>query len=243
MLFTKKPAAAKAAPAPQPVASSTSTKAASPYLNARREWDERYGDLMTRARNWQIAAVIALALAAMSTAGVVWIGSQSKIQPFIIAVDSLGSPVAVARPQALARGAQMDERVVRAQLANFIFNSRSLLRDFEAQQMLLDRTFAMLSGDVAPTMTAFQRDVRIPAQQKGVTIAIEIRTVLQVSPNTWQIDWMETVNEPGASAVREQWRALVTVGVDEKLATNPELSHWNPLGIFVRQINWQKVSV
>ena len=24
----------------------------SPYLAARREWDERYGDLITRAKNW-----------------------------------------------------------------------------------------------------------------------------------------------------------------------------------------------
>ncbi len=24
-----------------------------PYLAGRREWDERYGDLITRARNWR----------------------------------------------------------------------------------------------------------------------------------------------------------------------------------------------
>ena len=24
-----------------------------PYLAARREWDERYGDLISRARNWR----------------------------------------------------------------------------------------------------------------------------------------------------------------------------------------------
>jgi type IV secretory pathway TrbF-like protein len=26
------------------------------YLQARREWDERYGDLVLGKRNWQIAA-------------------------------------------------------------------------------------------------------------------------------------------------------------------------------------------
>jgi len=26
------------------------------YLQARREWDERYGDLVLRKRNWQIAS-------------------------------------------------------------------------------------------------------------------------------------------------------------------------------------------
>jgi type IV secretory pathway TrbF-like protein len=30
----------------------------SPYLAARREWDERYGDLITRARNWRTMAAL-----------------------------------------------------------------------------------------------------------------------------------------------------------------------------------------
>ena len=37
-----------------------------PYAAARHEWDERYGDLITRARNWRTMA--ALGLAAMLAA-------------------------------------------------------------------------------------------------------------------------------------------------------------------------------
>ena len=33
-----------------------------PYLAARREWDERYGDLISRARNWRLAAFLALGI-------------------------------------------------------------------------------------------------------------------------------------------------------------------------------------
>ena len=29
-----------------------------PYLAARREWDERYGEFITRARNWRTVAMI-----------------------------------------------------------------------------------------------------------------------------------------------------------------------------------------
>ncbi|EOH3508447.1 conjugal transfer protein TrbF, partial [Campylobacter jejuni] len=28
-----------------------------PYLNAKTEWLERYGDYITRAKNWQIVAM------------------------------------------------------------------------------------------------------------------------------------------------------------------------------------------
>ena len=43
-----------------------------PYLAARREWDERYGDLLTRARNWRTVAVICalVALVALAVAPV-----------------------------------------------------------------------------------------------------------------------------------------------------------------------------
>ncbi|EAJ2013881.1 conjugal transfer protein TrbF, partial [Campylobacter coli] len=31
-----------------------------PYLNAKTEWLERYGDYITRAKNWQMVAIISL---------------------------------------------------------------------------------------------------------------------------------------------------------------------------------------
>ena len=43
----------------------------SPYLSARREWDERYGSLITRAKNWRTAAF--LALLALSVGSLAWL--------------------------------------------------------------------------------------------------------------------------------------------------------------------------
>jgi type IV secretion system protein VirB5 len=39
--------------APKPAA-----EAYNPYLAARREWDERYGHLITRERNWRLMALL-----------------------------------------------------------------------------------------------------------------------------------------------------------------------------------------
>ena len=50
-----------------------------PYLNARREWDERYGGLISRARNWQLMAAGSLAVAVVAVVGIAFVGSQSKI--------------------------------------------------------------------------------------------------------------------------------------------------------------------
>ena len=46
---------------------------ANPYLEARREWDERYGDALSRAHHWRLAAFAALSLAGVAVLGVAYV--------------------------------------------------------------------------------------------------------------------------------------------------------------------------
>src|SRR5512140_427082 len=66
----------------------------SPYLAARREWDERYGSLITRARNWRLAAVLALAVALVATCGLIALSMKAKVIPYVVAIDNLGRVLA-----------------------------------------------------------------------------------------------------------------------------------------------------
>ena len=49
-----------------------------PYVEARRDWDERYADLVLGKRNWQITAGGLLLLSLILAAGVVWQGTRSR---------------------------------------------------------------------------------------------------------------------------------------------------------------------
>jgi type IV secretory pathway TrbF-like protein len=49
-----------------------------PYVEARREWDERYADLVLGKRNWQIAAGGLLALSLILAGGMVWLTTRSR---------------------------------------------------------------------------------------------------------------------------------------------------------------------
>ena len=62
----------------------------SPYLAARKEWDERYGDLISRARNWRAVAFLFGAIALAAVGGMIVIAKQAKVVPYVVAVDSLG---------------------------------------------------------------------------------------------------------------------------------------------------------
>ena len=48
------------------------------YLQARREWGERYGDLILAKRNWQITSAGLMLLRLVLAPGIVWIGARSE---------------------------------------------------------------------------------------------------------------------------------------------------------------------
>src|SRR5580704_16705844 len=97
-----------------------------PYLSARREWNERYGDYIARARSWRWAAFAALAVSLVLAIGVVWQAAQSKVVPYVVEVDKLGDAIAVARAD---RAAPADVHVIKARLAAWIVDVRSVSSD------------------------------------------------------------------------------------------------------------------
>src|ERR687883_1080614 len=103
----------------------------SPYLEARREWDERYGSLITRARNWRIAAVLALAVALVATCGLIALSTKAKVVPYVVAIDNLGRVLAAGPADQASRA---DERLKRAALFQWVSDLRTVTTDGVAQR-------------------------------------------------------------------------------------------------------------
>lgn len=55
-----------------------------PYLAARQEWNERYGDAIAAARSWRLAALLASSVCLVLAAGSIYLGSQSALVPYIV---------------------------------------------------------------------------------------------------------------------------------------------------------------
>lgn len=207
-----------------------------PYLEARRAWDERYGDSIARARTWRISALAAIGVAALAVGGITWIGSQSKIKPFVVALDGLGNPVAMAQP---AGGSAVSQRVIEASVANLIWNARTQLADATAQKVLLDKVYSVAGSDAASYLNEYFKN-HSPFSS-GSTTAVEITSVLPVSKDSFQINWKESVFNGSQPAGSSQWKANVTIGIDPKMAEKPQVMINNPLGIFIKSISWTQV--
>src|SRR5260221_979145 len=61
----------------------------SPYLVARREWDERYGGLIKRAQQWRAVAILALLVALAEAIVIIVVAARPRTAPFLVAVDFL----------------------------------------------------------------------------------------------------------------------------------------------------------
>jgi type IV secretory pathway TrbF-like protein len=203
-----------------------------PYLSARREWNERYGDYIARARNWRWAAFAALAVSLVLAVGVVWQAAQSKVVPYVVEVDKLGDAVAVARAD---RAAPADVRVIKAQLAAWIVDVRSVSSDPLAQKSALSRSYAMIAATATIFLNDYYRQHSPFGQNR--TVAVSVDAVLPVSKQTYQLQWSEDVRDlQGRDLTTAHWLASITVAFDPPTDERGVLS--DPLGLYITGISW-----
>src|SRR5216683_4096813 len=120
--------------------------AANPYVEARREWDERYADLVLGKRNWQIAAGGLLVLALILASGIVWLTTRSRYVPYVVEVDKLGYALTVPQPLSPASVPDVTARMQRYEVAAFVHNARSVTSDPQVEHQTLNALLAHTHG-------------------------------------------------------------------------------------------------
>ncbi len=227
----------------------SSTK--NPYLNARRQWNDLMMPLLSSLQLWQFLGIAGLLIALAAVAGIIHIGSQSKFIPYIVEVDRLGQASA-AGPAIAAR--QTDPRVIHACVAEFITDARCVTPDVALQRKAIFRTYAkLMPNDPATTkmnewLNATEECSPFKRAAKEM-VSAEIKSVLAQTPDTWQVDWVETTRDrqgviKDAKGKPVNWRALVTVDVagTKQGTTTEEQIRNNPLGIYVRDFTWSRLT-
>ena len=211
----------------------------SPYLAARREWDERYGSLITRARNWRIAAVLALAVALVATCGLIALSTKAKVIPYVVAIDNLGRVLAAGPADQASRA---DDRLKRAALFQWMSDLRTVTTDGVAQRKAIDRVYSMIAnGSPAQVEVGdfYRNDPPFDRAQKR-TVEVDVKAVFPVSDRTYQVEWTEIVRGlSGQIESQDNWKGSVTIAISPP--NDERLIRVNPLGIYVTNVSWSKV--
>jgi type IV secretion system protein VirB5 len=210
-----------------------------PYLAARREWDERYGNLITRERNWRRMALLCALTTLVAIGGLVRLSSQSHVVPFVVALDSLGRTVAAG---AATEVSPADDRLKRSTLFSWIENLRTVTTDGVAQRKAIDRVYAHIASGAQSQafISEFYRSDPPQKRAQNETVSVEVRSVLPTSERTFELEWREITRDLyGAVKSQDHWKASVTIAVNPP--KDERLARINPLGIYVTSANWGKV--
>lgn len=210
-----------------------------PYLAARREWDERYGDQIVRARNWRTIAVLCTLVTLVATSGVVWLSVRSRVIPFVVVTDNLGRPVASGIAD---QASTADEQLKRSTLIEWVENLRLVTTDGIAQRRSIDRVYAHIAnGSPAQTFISdFYRNNQPFTRAQGETVSVDVQSILQDSEETFEVEWTETVRDLyGVPKEKDHWKGSFSTALNPP--KDERQARINPLGIYVTQASWSRV--
>lgn len=216
-----------------------------PYLNARRSWNAHVAGLMSAVQIWQVVAVSCLLIGLACVGGIIYIGSQSKFIPLVFQQDRSGNTISVTRADKIS-DAQVDD--YRTATAMFIENIRLVTADADLQRKAVWQVYSFLSANDPATKKANEylngnKDANPFSRATNETVSVEVHSVLQLSKESWQVDWDETTRHRDGSMKGDvtHWRAIVTLYQNEPTTdtTNIEALR-NPHFIFIRDFNWSR---
>lgn len=214
-----------------------------PYLNARRAWNTHTAGLMKSLQLWQMVGLSSLLVTLAAVGGLIVIGSQSKFIPLVFQQDASGNTLSVTRADRVGK-ASIDD--YRAAAAHFIENIRLVSVDVELQRKAVFQVYSYLNQNDAALakVQEFYNDKQHANPFERATheiVSIEVRSVLQESPDTWQVDWIETVRNHDGTLKQKPYtmKAIVTMYQENEINdVSSESILKNPHLIYVRDFNW-----
>ena len=208
------------------------------YLAARREWNERYGSYIAQASAWRLTALASLGVAFVAVVGIAWIGAQNRIVPYVVQTDKLGDAIAVRRADVAA---PVDSRLIRAQLARWVSDVRSVYVDVAAEKHIVTEAYAMVDRNAAAGQTLndwFSRNDPFK-RARDDTVGVAVQSVLPLSGNTWRVEWQEdTRTRQGGLESSQQWQATITISINPP--TDDATILVNPTGLYVESFDWSQ---
>ena len=206
-----------------------------PYQRAAQVWDDRIGAARVQARNWRLMAFGCLVLASGLAAALAWQSTRGTVVPWIVEVDRLGEPKAVAPASA---SYQATDPQIAFHLARFIEKVRGLPADGIVLRQDWLRAYDFTTDRGAAALNDYARNNDPFAKLGRTQVAVEISSVVRASPESFRVAWIERHYENGQLATTERWSAILTVVVE--MPRDLDRLRANPLGIYVNAINWSR---
>ncbi len=206
------------------------------YLAAKNEWNERYGSYISQANTWKTVAFIALLIAMLAVAGFIYSSSQNKFIPYIVEVNKLGVPVSTQRATATK---VKDPTIIKYILSEFITNYRTIYNDRDVQVQMIKKAYNYVEANSPAYNMLSQSYVDASPFNRLNRVQVHILSVLALSKNSWQLDWVEkTFSNDGKLLEESYFKGIAKFVI---LPPNTEEAILkNPIGLYITEFNFNK---
>ncbi|MEZ5656266.1 MAG: conjugal transfer protein TrbF [Sphingobium sp.] len=206
-----------------------------PFQRAGQLWDERIGSARVQAHNWRLMAFSCLGLSTAMAGGLLWQSLQSRVVPYVVAVDRLGEPRAVTEAEAAYR--PTDPQIAWA-LSRFIENVRGQSLDPVLMRKAWLQAYDFATRRSAVFLSDYARSSGALSQVGERTVSVQVTSVVRASETSFQVKWIESQYERGNPSGASHWTAILTLV--EKPPRDAETLRKNPLGLYVDAIDWSQ---
>lgn len=217
--------------------------AGNPYARVRFDRHDRTRKHQESLRRTQWAVLGLVVVVAGLLVALAHASREAKVIPYVVEVDRHGTAVA-AGPA--TRVPEVDRRLIVHHLVLWITRARTVTRDAALQRREILEAYELTGGRAVGLLNDWYRETKPfgRAETETVTVTVEdVESLLAVdsSLDRWRLQWTETHRSPAGGTVRtELWQALLTVEVDP--AERLDEVEANPLGVFVTDFDWTRIS-
>ncbi|MDP3008238.1 MAG: type IV secretion system protein [Methylococcales bacterium] len=216
-------------------------KGKNPFIAGRNEWDDRLMKLTKTSHAWKGFAFCLTLLCIVLVFGITYIGSQSKIKPYMSVVDKTNYIVHVMGPAEEA--ATLDEKIMKQIVQNevrtFIEQLRTVIADNHAQKKVMSYVYTRLAARSSASKFVGQFYAeRAPFKYAEIgTVSAQIYSALPLSEKVWQIEWDETErNLAGEILKKTRYKGIVTYEIS--IPESIEEANKNAIGFYVTNLTW-----
>ncbi len=211
-----------------------------PYLDARREWNERYGNYVVAAKFNRNIAYICAMIALIAVGGSIFLKFEKKIIPYVVEIDQTG---VVRNVQPIGQvDEEIQRRVIKATGNQFIQNWRGVSLDAKVQGDKISNVYVHLrQGSPAfNKITAYFSENDPFVRARTETVAVNVTRLLSLGELVWELEWTEYVMDrrTGEETYVHNYRVVMHISIAPPTDTLMIIA--NPLGIIINDVNWSQ---
>ncbi len=210
-----------------------------PYTAARRQWDDRLGNVVTNAKHWRLGFFGLLFATLALTGGILYAMTRSLVEPVVITVEKdTGITNVVGKASDNKYTPQQNE------ISYFLGHLIRLLRTVPLDPVIVrtqwNEAYRFMRQSAATKLNDWARQPESPLSRVGQeTTTLQLQSVLPLNGDTYELRWAQsTYQREGVLKEASTWTATFTL--EFEAPTTEEVIAVNPLGIYVKDFEWHR---